>query len=158
MVCLFVEIFKVRRLLALAHGHEKALWADLVVLVSNLNVGAVFKAGEFVPLRRHCRGIAAVAARHRPGPRERMVGGRDLIMQDVRIGLVGIDLLLDDRLAILVEGNAAGPVAFAALGVAARQVEALQVVGQRDVAESGLERHRLRPRFRRGCGRAAAGS
>src|SRR6516225_9401648 len=38
-----------------------------------------------------------------PGPRQRMVDHRDLVMEQVGIGLVEIDALLDDGLTVAVE-------------------------------------------------------
>src|SRR5205085_9186179 len=86
-----LEIFEFGRLLALLDRHQETLRAELVVLVSNLDVGAVLAANELRPLRLCLLRVAAVAARHHPGPRERMVGDCDLVMQDVRIGFVGVE-------------------------------------------------------------------
>jgi len=48
-------------------------------------------------------GIAVIAARHRPWPRQRMVDGGDLVVQDVGIALVEIDALLDDGLVVVMQ-------------------------------------------------------
>src|SRR5262249_58124618 len=57
----------------------------------------------------------AIAAIARPWSRQRIVEGRDLGVEHVRIALVRIDALLDDRLFVLMKRNAAVVVAVRAL-------------------------------------------
>ena len=52
-----------------------------------------------------------------------MVGGGDVVMQEVGIGLVEVDALLDDGLAVLMEGNAAGIVRTRVFQVAGLDLE-----------------------------------
>src|SRR5260370_14136889 len=50
---------------------------------------------------------APIILHHGPGPRQRMVDDRDLVMGVLGIGLVDEDPLLDDRLIVLVQRKSA---------------------------------------------------
>src|SRR5947209_2428417 len=54
-----LKISEIGRLLAPAYGHQKTLRAELVVLVSDLDVGRVLAADELRPLRLGLLGVAA---------------------------------------------------------------------------------------------------
>ena len=60
------------------------------------------RADVLVPHRR----MAPIAPHDRPGARERVVDRRDLVVQDIGIGLVEADALLDDRRVVRVERRA----------------------------------------------------
>ena len=85
-----LEISQVRSLLALLGGHQIAVPAHHVIFLADddviVGLGTVF----FVPVRvRLC--AAPVVFHYRPGPRQRVVDHRDLVMGDVRIGLVDVE-------------------------------------------------------------------
>src|SRR6266511_2496972 len=105
---------QVRRRLVLPGRHQVSVGAKDVVFAADLNVAVVLLADVFRPDRLLGR-QPAIAALHRPRPRQRIVDGCDLGMEHVRIGLVGIDPLLDHRLLVLVERDAAVVVAVRAL-------------------------------------------
>src|SRR5262249_12980797 len=78
--------------------------ADHVVLVADTDVLIALGADGLDPDRIvHTQ----IFLGDDPGTAQRAVDGRDLIEQDVGIGLVVVDPLLDDGLAILVQGNPA---------------------------------------------------
>src|SRR5262249_9448302 len=51
--------------------------------------------------------LAPERPRHRPGPRQRMVDGGDLDAQEVLVGRIEREALLDDALPVLVQRDAA---------------------------------------------------
>ena len=72
--------------------------------------------------------LAAVGLDRRPWTGERMIDRRDLVVNNISIGLVGVDSLPDDGLIILMERNARGAVesarAFHIAGLDFERVEA----------------------------------
>ena len=66
---------------------------------------------------------AAIILGHRPGTRQRVVDRGDFVVQQVRIGLVAVDLLLDDGLIVLVKWKAVGVVGARALQAAGLDLE-----------------------------------
>src|SRR4029434_373055 len=62
---------------------------------------------ELAPSRPRV-GIAAQIPGHGPWPGQRMVVDRDLVVQDVLVGLVEIDALLEDRLVVVMQRQARG--------------------------------------------------
>src|SRR5262245_55813714 len=99
-----VEVPQVRRRLARAAWPELAVDPNVVGLSFDEDVVVVLGAAVLDP---HSITRAIVAARHRPGPGQRIVVGGDLVTQDVRVGLVEEDALLDDGLIVLVQRDAA---------------------------------------------------
>src|SRR5215467_8107045 len=104
-----LEVFKVGRLLALAHRHQQTVAGDDIIFVADADVAIVLRADVFGPERPRTS-IAPVATRDGPGPGQCVVDRRDLVVQDVRVGLVRIEALLD-RLAIVVERDPAAVIA-----------------------------------------------
>ena len=51
---------------------------------------------------------APIGFLHRPGLGERVVNDGDLIVQEIRVGLVEIDAFADDGLVVAVQGQARG--------------------------------------------------
>src|SRR5215475_10190341 len=88
-----LEIFQVGWRLALAHRHQEAVGADIVVVLADLDVTVVLGAIVLEP--HHVLGLAHVLLGHGPGPRERLVEGGDLVDENIAIALVEIDALLD---------------------------------------------------------------
>src|SRR5712671_559724 len=60
----------------------------------------------FGPERSRIR-HAPIVLHHGPGPRQRMVDDRDLVVRDLVIRLVDEDSLLDDRLIVFVQRKSA---------------------------------------------------
>src|SRR5215813_2573406 len=72
-----LEIFQVGRRLALAHRHQEAIGADIIVVLADLDVAVVFRAIVFEP--HHVLLLAHVFLGDGPGPRQRLVECGDLI-------------------------------------------------------------------------------
>src|SRR5439155_26126694 len=75
---------------------------------------------------------------HRPWPGQRMIGGRDLVAQQVLVVLIERDALPDDRFVVAVERDAAGFIDARALEVAGldlERVEAAVVIGVEPFAD-----------------------
>src|SRR6266849_1699311 len=100
------EVLQARRRLILLGWPDKAILVQEVCFITDANRVALPDARVLVPLRLRVRG-APVVLQHRPGPRQRMVEDRDLVMQEVLVGLVEEDALFDDRLIVLVQRNSA---------------------------------------------------
>ena len=75
------------------------------MLIANEGMLVVLDAARFVPIRTCLLGAAVIFC-HRPRMRERMVDQRDFVMEDIPVGLVAINPLLDDGLIVLVQRNA----------------------------------------------------
>ena len=73
-----------------------------IVLLADRNLCVVLAAVIFGP-NRAGTGIAPVFLVDRPGPRQRVIDHGHFVVQDVRIGLVEMDSLLENRL--IVEGE-----------------------------------------------------
>src|SRR5215510_16508348 len=89
-----------------------AVLADVVVLLADRDVMVALGAHVLEPDRL---ALATVALGHGPRARQCIVDRRDLVAQYVRIGVVEGDSLLDDRLVVFVQRNAAGIVGPGAL-------------------------------------------
>src|SRR5262249_464466 len=94
-----VEIAQVGRRLVFLRGHQVAVGAEHVVLATNMDVIVAFRADIFAPIRSRI-GVALVALEHLPRPRQRVIGYRDLVVEEVRIGFAQIDPLVDDALIV----------------------------------------------------------
>src|SRR5690349_4796685 len=90
-----LEVAQIRRLLAFLDRHQVAVGGHEIALVADEDVLVVLRTIIEVP-HDVGTGLAHVALGHRPGPRERMIDGGDLIDQRVLLALVEIDALLDD--------------------------------------------------------------
>src|SRR5882672_7214145 len=94
------EMPQVRWRLVFAGGRQLAVDAEVVSLPLDEDVVVVLGAAVLHP---GCVTRAAtIPAGDRPGPRQRVVDGRHLVTQDIRIGLVQINPFLDDGLIVLV--------------------------------------------------------
>src|SRR2546430_4497543 len=71
-------------------------------------MGVGFGTVLFSPFGKDVLRVAPVVLRHRPGTRECVVNHGDLVMGDVRIGLVDVKAFLDDGLVVSVQRNAGG--------------------------------------------------
>src|SRR5262247_1376753 len=100
-----LEIAQVRRRLILARRHQQAVRAQHVVLLADSDVRIAFGADVLEPDEV---ALAAILLDHRPGARERIVDGRDLVDEDVGIALVERDALFYDGLVVLMQREAGG--------------------------------------------------
>src|SRR6516225_1281676 len=94
-----LEVTQVGRWLVLAGRHEKSVCAEIVIVAADADMRIVLGAGELQP-HRLLRLGTGVVTHDRPRPRQRMVGHRDLVMQDVVVRRVEIDALLEYRLVV----------------------------------------------------------
>src|SRR5215510_8274732 len=78
------KIAQIRRRLVFAHWHQQTIGAHVVVLVADADVTIALRADELAP-RRLLRRITLIFPHHGPGPRQRVVDYRNLVMQDVGI-------------------------------------------------------------------------
>src|SRR6266700_2489292 len=99
-----IEIPELRRWLILPRGHKGAVRALEIALAANEDVLVVLGAMILDPGRVT---VALVTPHHRPRARQGVVESRELVTQDVRIGLVKKYPLLHHRLIVLMQGNAA---------------------------------------------------
>src|SRR5258708_26570305 len=79
------EIASIRRLLALARGHQEAVGAQEIVLLADRHVAIALRADELGPIGPRI-GIADVAAGYGPGARQRMVVDGDLVVHETLVG------------------------------------------------------------------------
>src|SRR5262245_21793336 len=91
------KILQIRRRLVLARGHQLAVGAEEVILALDLHPGIFLRTHRRAP-ERPCFRRALGGLADRPGPRQPAVENSDLVMEDVLVGLVEIDALLDDGL------------------------------------------------------------
>src|SRR5579871_5589097 len=99
-----LEIAQVRRRLVLLGGHQKPVAGNEIILLADKHVmiglTAIVVLPQFVA-------VAPVGLRDRPRPRQRVVDRGDLIVQEIRIVLVEINPLQDDRLVVRMQRQAA---------------------------------------------------
>src|SRR5262249_18685288 len=101
-----LEVAQIRRLLAFLDRHQVAVGGHEIALLADIDVLVVLRAIVEIP-DQIGTGLAHVSLGHRPGPRQRIVGGGDLVDQHILVGLVDIDALLDDGLAVVMQADAA---------------------------------------------------
>src|ERR1700681_703263 len=90
-----VEVTQIRRRLVLAGRHQNAVAAEEIDLLVDRDQAAALRAIGLVPFGMLVIGVAQIFLVHGPRPRQRMVDHGDLVMQDVAVGLVDIDPLLE---------------------------------------------------------------
>src|SRR6266568_6776666 len=88
-----IKMAQAGRLLTLLCRHQFALGAEHEVLALDAHMLGALGADSLHPDRI---AVAHIILGHRPWPGKRIVEGRDLVVQDVRVGLVEEDALLDD--------------------------------------------------------------
>src|SRR5215470_6037071 len=98
------EVSQVRWRLVLPGRRKIAIVADRVDLLAQRYILIVVRAKVLDPFYV---AIASIAPRHGPRTGERMIDRRDLVVEEIRVALVEIDALLDDRLVVLMQRNAA---------------------------------------------------
>src|SRR5215468_7531061 len=92
-----LEMPQVGRRLTFLRRHQEPVGAEEVALLADGDVIVVLRAEILAP-KRILLARPAVALDHRPWPRERVVDHGHFVAQDVAVGLVEIDALLDHRL------------------------------------------------------------
>src|SRR5260370_25712356 len=96
------EVAQIWWRLVLADRHQIAICTDIVVLLAHVDVNVVLGTDLLGPPGRPRFFVARVILDNRPGTRIGTIDQRYLIMQDVRVGLIEIDTLLDNALIVLV--------------------------------------------------------
>src|SRR6266436_8559469 len=89
--------------LARTWRHQHAFAAEEIILATDPNLVFVFAANRFQPFGS----LADIFPLDGPWRSERIIDDRDLIVQEIAFGLVEIEALLDDGLAIAVKRHAA---------------------------------------------------
>src|SRR5262245_43392275 len=81
-----LEVAHIRRLLSSLGRHQVAIGTDHVVFATDEDVAVAFRADIFVPIGARI-GIAVIALDNTPWAHERVVGHRDLVDENVLVGL-----------------------------------------------------------------------
>src|SRR5215468_7401903 len=117
------EITQVRCRLAWPRRREIAVWPDHIHLRADLDMIAAIGANGFAV---HCdwRAVTPIGLAHGPGLRQCAVVHRDLVDENVRVGLVEEDALADHRVVVLVQ----------------RQAGAIEIARALEMASLGHER------------------
>src|SRR5262245_450398 len=100
-----IELLQIRRRLALPGRHQKAVRTAEIALLADDDVIIGLGAEIFRPERI---GLAVVVALHGPRAGQGIVDRGDLVMQQVAVGLVDRDALLDDGPVVLVQRKPVG--------------------------------------------------
>src|SRR5205807_1496455 len=141
------EIFQVGRRLVFPDRHEVAIETDEIIVLANAHMRVVLGANRFAPPDRLLRLHAPIVLHDRPRSRESMVDRGNLVVQQVRICLIEINLLLDDGLIVLVQRQAGAVEAARALHAACLYLEnivtavavCIDPFADRMAAEGGLQ-------------------
>src|SRR5262249_60647056 len=115
--------------LPLARWRQVAVRADRIGLGADRDGAVALRTYELGPLRI---AFATVAARHRPWTGQGIVDRGDLVVQEIRVGAVEADALLDDGLIVAVQRNPAaveGAGTFHAAGLDRERVVAAVPLG-----------------------------
>src|SRR5215813_10308594 len=121
-----LEMPQVGRRLTLLRRHQEAVGTEEVALLADGDVIVVLRTQIFAP-ERMLLGRPAVALRHRPWPRQRVVDDGDLVAQDVAVALVEIDALLDHRLVVRVQRQAGCIIGAPALDLPSLDLERIEL-------------------------------
>src|SRR5579883_714500 len=101
-----LEIAQIGRRLILFGRHQQPVGAQHVALTSDTHMLVLLDAGRVAPDRASFAG-APVALGHRPWTREGMVDQSDLVVQNVSVGGIAEETLLDDALIVRMQRNSA---------------------------------------------------
>src|SRR5215831_18169784 len=102
-----IEMPQIRWWLALADRHQEPVGAQHVVIATDLYMVVVLGT-DALPVSLAQIGIVLVAFDDRPGARQGIVDGRDLVDEEIRIGPVTVDSFLDDSLVVAVQRDTSG--------------------------------------------------
>src|SRR5216683_1277045 len=112
------KITQIRRRLVLHGGHQEAVAAEVINLLANADMNIAFAANLVAKPDRFAAGDASEGLVDHPWPGQRMVDGGDVVVQQVAIGLVEIDALLDDGLVVGMQRDSGGVIDARALHAA----------------------------------------
>jgi len=104
--CGCFEILQNPGRLAFAGGISLPSALTMLELVADADMGIALGADRFAPPDRFLALGPAIVFGDGPGMRQGVVDGGDLVVQNVRIGLVLVDALLDDGLVVRMQRNA----------------------------------------------------
>src|SRR5437588_5217333 len=134
-----IEISQIRRQLALPGGHQEAIRAQQVILSTDFDMIVVLATIVLSPDWPLFVGFATIGLVDCPRTRQGMVEYRDVVMEDVRIGFVEVNALLDEGLPIFVERNTAAVESARLLeraaGLDLKQIEAAVATGLLPLAD-----------------------
>src|SRR6266851_406274 len=111
----FLEIPQIRCCLFFLCWHEQAVRTQVVRLLANRDMGIVFGTNILTPPDRLVGDDAMIVPRDHPGPRQGIVNGGNLVMEQIGVCAVNKDALLDDGLVVAMERDAAGVIGARAL-------------------------------------------
>src|SRR5258708_15372802 len=103
-----LEITQIRRRLVLHGGHQEAVAAEEVNLLTDPDMSILFAANRVAEPGRLVGRGAPVGFGHQPWPGQSMIDGGDVVVQQIRVGLLGLDALLTDGLVASGQRVAAG--------------------------------------------------
>ena len=98
-----LEIPQIGRSLILLGGHQKSVRAQVVVFLADDDMDVALDAIELAPRGARIR-IAPICFVDRPRPCQRIVDHGDHVMKNVRVRLVEIEALFEDRLIVEMQG------------------------------------------------------
>src|SRR5262245_25094738 len=102
-----LEISQIRRRLAFLGRHQQAVRTQEVILIADHDLAVAFVADAFAPAWTRIR-VAPEGLVHAPRLRQGVVEHGNLIMKDVRITLIEMEPLLEDRLIVKVQRQSSG--------------------------------------------------
>src|SRR6266849_9188928 len=106
----FLEISQIRRCLIFLCRHKQAIRTQVVRLLANRDMGIVFGANILTPPDRLVGDEAMIVPRDHPWPRQSIVNGGNLVVEQIGVCAVNKDALLDNGLVVAMERDAAGVV------------------------------------------------
>ena len=106
LTAVLLEIPPIRRRLVLLGRHQPAVRAQVVGFVGDADMDVVFGADVLTPPDRLVGDDAVIDPAVHLRPRQSIVDGGDLVMEQVVPGLVDVDALLGQSFIVLMEGDA----------------------------------------------------
>src|SRR5260370_5129557 len=103
-----IEVPQVRRRLVLLGGHQEPVGTEKIDVLVDADVNIAFGAETLVKPDWFIAHDAPKGPIDHPWPGQRMVDRGDVVVQQIRIGLVEIDALLDNGLVVSVQRDAGG--------------------------------------------------
>ena len=103
----FLEVSQVGGRLVLLGRHQETIRAQHISLLADYDMIVVLGTIVIAPERSFLVWFATVCFVDGPRTRQCMVDYRDIVMEDIRIGFVQVNSLLDDGLIVLVQQGTA---------------------------------------------------
>src|SRR6516164_10775468 len=94
-----LEVPQIRRRLVLTGRHQYAVAAHEISVLADRDFCCILRAVKLAPIRARI-GVVYIFFVDGPRPRQCMVEHRDLVMKNVRVGLVEIEALLEGGLTV----------------------------------------------------------